>query len=578
MEMGEARRKAAIPAMISVLIPERGRPEMLERCIRSLLETAGDDKQVEILVAIDDDDPAWTNLEKFSVLGVKYFVWPRPITLGEKLNQLAREAKGSILAFLANDYTMETPGWPAKFRAATAALPNGIGIAFPHDDLHPGHAAFPIITRKMMDAVGFAFPPFFGIGWFIDTWQDEIGLLLGQHHEINVTVRSQTEEHSKTHGMVDLPFWVEFFNATRALRIRDATNLAAVAYGEGSAAHRDVLAAIPERANLCVQRARHLSNPDFLAYWGARSESPPGPQYSEVKAYAENLMREIAKAAPRRPKVALCIPSQRTWEGATATAVAALAAYSAMSGIEIAVLNVQCSAISQGRNSTVTLALEQNMDWLMWIDADMTFTPDALVRILDHGKDICGATYNRRTPNAQGVYTTLGKLVGDKPATMNDGLYEAALLPGGMMLVKAEVYRRIGMPYYAEAHAFPGADGLAGIKGLFRAYFSEEPPAEVLDSLDDTAFGAWIRDRYIVGDEGDRATYFSEDNWFCRRARRAGYKIWCDIKLTGAMGHIGSITVTTDLPSDIEQSPPPVRHAIGGEARVVGEAMRLAAD
>ena len=54
--MGEARRRAAVQNMISVLIPERGRPKELERLLRSLIDTAGDDAQIEILVAVDDDD------------------------------------------------------------------------------------------------------------------------------------------------------------------------------------------------------------------------------------------------------------------------------------------------------------------------------------------------------------------------------------------------------------------------------------------------------------------------------------------------------------------------------------------
>ncbi len=306
--MGEAKRKAAFPAMISILIPERGRPEMLDQLIRSLIKTRDQDQRYEILVAIDDDDPAWPECDmlkrqiEFELLGARLYRWERPITLGEKLNKLTRVATGSIFWFIANDYVMETSGWPTKFRAAAAALPNGIGIVFPHDDLHPDHAAFPILTRRMMEAVGFLFPPFFGIGWFIDTWHDELGLLLDLHREIDVTVRAQTVGHSKTHGMIDLPFWVEFFEATRALRLRDAAGLAAAAYGRGSRKHAAVMRALPARAALCKQRTRHLSDPAFLAYWGSNAASPPGRRYSEVKSYAERQLTEIRRTSRGLPR------------------------------------------------------------------------------------------------------------------------------------------------------------------------------------------------------------------------------------------------------------------------------------
>ena len=136
--MGEAARRRENADVISVLIPERGRPVELDRLIRSLLDGLWGDAKIEILVGIDDDDPAWEELNPVPHPNVRYIRGPRPETLGVKLNDLAKQARGGILWFLANDQIVETLDWPAKCRAAVAAMPNGIGVAYPRDPLHLG--------------------------------------------------------------------------------------------------------------------------------------------------------------------------------------------------------------------------------------------------------------------------------------------------------------------------------------------------------------------------------------------------------------------------------------------------------
>lgn len=545
--MGEAKRKALT---VSVLIPERGRPEMLDRLITSLLQTAAGDAHIEILVAIDDDDPAWTGREPFMHSQTRYFRWPRPLTLGEKINRLKDEATGDLMWFIANDMVMETSGWPTKFRQAVAQLPNGIGVAFVRDDLHPGHASYPILTRRFVEAVGFFVPPCYPF-WWIDTHLDALGILIGQHHEVDVVV-SAPEGRGKTHGLIDLPFWVSFYEALAPIRMREAIQLAAAAHGEGTPAFQTVMRQIGQRQQVCAARTAHLSSPEFLAHWGGNAESAPPPSYPQVKAYAEQMMVDLQAQTPKRPRVAICTPSGRAIEATTSTCITAMAAHSAMAGIDIAVLNVQSSDVAHGRNGTVEIALKEGCDWLLWVDSDMRFPPDTLMRLLNHGRDIVGATYNKRVANADGSYTTLGKFAGTRPDVMHPGLHEALLLPGGMMLVKADVYRKIGWPFFAMAYKIPGADGLDSFQKLMRAYFFEAPPEEALAELAGTKFGEWLRHGNVLGEYGEDVPTFSEDLFFCRRARRAGYKIWCDLSLTYEVAHLGEIPVTC-LPPPAEK-------------------------
>ena len=553
--MGEAKRKAQIASKIAVLIPERGRPDKLDRLICSLIDMAGDDDRYEIIAFIDDDDPEWTDKVPFEHSHTTYLRRPRPITLGEKLNELARYAvdengpvKADIVVFLANDLVMETQGWPGKMRSACAGLPNGIGVPFLTDDLHPGHASYWLMTRKMMHAIGFFAAPWFPY-WFIDTWMNELGILLGQHHQIPVRV-SSPEGRSKTHGLVDLPFWIDFFQKTRALRIRDAVNLAVEAFGENSAGANAVQAAIGQRNAAVVKLSEHLSHPFFAKQWASTAASEPAPRYQEARGYAGKMLAKLEEATPRRPRVVVAVPSGRSWEAASGNAVAALTGYSALAGIEIQNLNTQASSIAHNRNQTVGIALQTGADYVMWIDSDMVFPPDALVRLMKHEKDIVGATYCKRTY----PHEVLGRFVGPRPETPHDGLHEASHLPGGMMLVKTSVYRKMGFPWYAETYKFDGPDRLSAFKMLLRSYFGAEPPAEVIDSLDGSLLGDWIADNYRMGEDGDESPYLSEDNFFLRRSRRAGAKVWCDIALTEEMVHLGLAEIQCRMPSDIQRA------------------------
>jgi O-methyltransferase len=273
--------------MISILIPERGRPAMLKRLIESLCELDGGSNNYEILVAIDEDDPAWAHVRPHWPGATRCLMWPRPITLGVKLNMLAAEARGDVLVFIGNDMVMETEGWPAKIQAAAYALPGGRGVPYLNSTLSPGEPTYPVITRPMMEAVGHFMDPAYPY-WFIDTCWGEIGRMIGSLFPIDVTV-SAPEGIGKTHAMVDLPFWVDYFQKTRDERMRTAYALGV----------NPTLDSVAE----CVRRTAHLSTPEFLARWGGTAESPPGPGYAEAKKNAERHLAELYPGPPDRNRV-----------------------------------------------------------------------------------------------------------------------------------------------------------------------------------------------------------------------------------------------------------------------------------
>lgn len=278
-------------SLISVLIPARGRPLELARCIRSLRDASARDPDIEVLVAIDDDDEAFQR-SPFTDPSARLLTGPRPATLGAKLNRLAEAARGEILWFIADDYVMDSPGWQEHFRAEVATLPGGIGVLYPHDELHDDHASFPLITRRMYETVGYFAPVWFPF-WFVDTWWDEIGILLRSRRCIDVQV-SAPGGRGRSHELFDVAFWAQLFEDTRSMRMHDARALARVSGDAGGPGLDAMLRSLPARYARCAQRTQALRDPQRIAFWennqplGARPE-----RYLAIKAEGERLMRSL---------------------------------------------------------------------------------------------------------------------------------------------------------------------------------------------------------------------------------------------------------------------------------------------
>lgn len=178
------------------------------------------------------------------------------------------------------------------------------------------------------------------------------------------------------------------------------------------------------------------------------------------------------------------------------------------------------SLISRGRNMLAQWSVNRGYSHLLFIDADLTFSPEDFELLLAAGKDcdIVGGTYTWKTfPlvvnfNAHGFSKDRsqdGYFKFIKEHARPDGLAEARHIPTGFMLVKTSVFKDLAQrgfatPYSTYNHENHSAD-----------YFYDYFPVRVRDGR-----------------------YESEDWAFCEIARSAGYKVWLQTKIV--CGHMGS--------------------------------------
>lgn len=131
-------------------------------------------------------------------------------------------------------------------------------------------------------------------------------------------------------------------------------------------------------------------------------------------------------------------------------------------------------------------AQDWRADYVLLLDADMTFPPDTARRLLAEDKPVIGCTYVKR----QAPHAIMCQELDLRPINCtNDRVRPVLALPTGCMLIRMDVFDRLRQPWFA----YP---------------FDHET----------LAFG-------------------TDDIWFCDRVREAGFDVWLHPSLSRELGH-----------------------------------------
>lgn len=168
--------------MISLLLPTRHRPDNLKRLWQSVIDTANNINDIELIVAVDDDDDSYDGLDFGDIQ--KY---PRMI-LSQYWNECAKRAKGDILMHLGDDIIFRTMGWDTSVKEVFAEYPDNIVFVYGNDgsNVHDGNfGTHGFIHRKWMETVGYFVPPYFSSD-YNDTWLNDVAKMIGRHRHIQI--------------------------------------------------------------------------------------------------------------------------------------------------------------------------------------------------------------------------------------------------------------------------------------------------------------------------------------------------------------------------------------------------------
>ena len=179
-------------ARISLLLPTRGRPELLRRFLESVLARSERPELVEVVVYADEDDPSSHGFQ-VEGLEVSTIVGPRA-SMGEYNTACYERCRGDIVVLGNDDVVIQTRGWDRKLREMHAAMQDRIYLAYPNDLFKGrGLSAFPILSRVACQALGEPFPRAYR-GAFID------------YHLLDIFKRLERSGHQRLIYLEDVVF------------------------------------------------------------------------------------------------------------------------------------------------------------------------------------------------------------------------------------------------------------------------------------------------------------------------------------------------------------------------------------
>jgi hypothetical protein len=197
------------------------------------------------------------------------------------------------------------------------------------------------------------------------------------------------------------------------------------------------------------------------------------------------------------------------------TCVSLIDTFSALgkSGIECQFRSVKSSLVTHGRNLLTAGFLNSGFDYMLFVDADVEFSPEAVMRMLVPEKDIICTPYRNKEDPWIHRYSVKFKDK-DHIKILEWDLVEIEEGPAGLMLISRKVYERLMDKHPELKIKFNEAT---------RAKMNKEIGA-VEDAIDRYMYNFW--DTTFRLDTGE---WKGEDLAFCERAKAAGFKIYANL-------------------------------------------------
>lgn len=188
------------------------------------------------------------------------------------------------------------------------------------------------------------------------------------------------------------------------------------------------------------------------------------------------------------------------------------------------------SLITRARNNlSMTFLQDEKMDLMMFIDADIVFTPHDVLRLILADREFAGGLYPRKAIN----WTAVGEAVRAGKDAPEDWSCSYLFNAVGMENNQADEDGMVEVTHAA-----------TGFLLLRRSVFEKLKPHT--QSYEDAVQGKKVVgfDFFKVG-VGENGKYTSEDYWFCNAWRKIGGKIFVNPYLR--LGHIGMHTYNGNL-------------------------------
>ena len=171
------------------------------------------------------------------------------------------------------------------------------------------------------------------------------------------------------------------------------------------------------------------------------------------------------------------------------------------------------SLISRARNASAAEFLSGDHTHLLFIDADISFEPTDVDKLLEADKDVVCSPYPKKYikyESAKGGKELVDFAVSGKFAKISDNLYEIESVATGFLLIKRNVFQQMILKY---------------------------PKIEYINDIDGYGQGRKMWNFFNVGVNPLNKNYDSEDWGFCTAWRNIAGKVYARSDIS--LGHWG---------------------------------------
>jgi len=197
------------------------------------------------------------------------------------------------------------------------------------------------------------------------------------------------------------------------------------------------------------------------------------------------------KTLPTSSMVVVCVPTNGLVHARFTYCLTALMDYTRTQGVPIILEMDEGTVLSNQRQVLQDRAIkEYNANHIMWLDSDMTFPPQTVIKLLSHNKQAVCATYSKRVPPFHSTaFESIDPVV---PVDVSPGGLISTRYAGmGCMLINSNVVSQIPRPH-------------------FPLKWHEQS-----------------------------STWHGEDMGFCDLLQKANINLYCDLDLSKKLGHLG---------------------------------------
>jgi GT2 family glycosyltransferase len=196
------------------------------------------------------------------------------------------------------------------------------------------------------------------------------------------------------------------------------------------------------------------------------------------------------------------------------------------------------SLITRARNILTAMFLEdKESTHLMFIDADIEFDPDSIIRMLAMDKDIIAGAYPKKTINWEQV----------KSAAKNDKENLSSYGADYAINLKFQPGTNKVRSHFGTVEVLDASTGFFLVKKSVLEKMVEKYPELHYnnDSAIDPRFAPYCYAFWDTMIDPEDRRYLSEDYTFCRRFQQIGGEVWVDPN--AKLNHVGSYTFEGNL-------------------------------